>query len=102
MPAAIREKVDEYMNCEDIAMNFLVSHTTRKPPIKVTQKIKFRCEGPDCEATLSGNKNHAKERNDCVNFFARVYGYMPLLFTQFRADPILKDTGRKEQCFHEL
>ncbi len=23
------------MNCEDIAINFLVSHITRKPPIKV-------------------------------------------------------------------
>ena len=35
MPQAIRDKVDEYTNCEDIAMNFLVSHVTRKPPIKV-------------------------------------------------------------------
>ena len=29
--------VDQYMNCEDIAMNFLVSHITRKPPLKVPQ-----------------------------------------------------------------
>ncbi|RZB38838.1 exostosin-3, partial [Asbolus verrucosus] len=29
LPQAIRDKVDEYMNCEDIAMNFLVSHITR-------------------------------------------------------------------------
>ena len=35
MPQAIRDKVDEYLNCEDIAMNFLVAHVTRKPPIKV-------------------------------------------------------------------
>ena len=35
MPQAIRDKVDEYVNCEDLAMNFLVSHITRKPPIKV-------------------------------------------------------------------
>jgi len=35
MAEAIRERVDEYMNCEDIAMNFLVSHITRKPPVKV-------------------------------------------------------------------
>ena len=28
--------VDQYMNCEDIAMNFLVSHITRKPPVKVS------------------------------------------------------------------
>lgn len=36
LPQAIRDKVDEYMNCEDIAMNFLVSHVTRKPPVKVS------------------------------------------------------------------
>lgn len=36
MPQAIRDMVDEYINCEDIAMNFLVSHITRKPPIKVS------------------------------------------------------------------
>ena len=35
LPQAIRDLVDEYMNCEDIAMNFLVSHITRKPPVKV-------------------------------------------------------------------
>ncbi|VVC95408.1 unnamed protein product [Leptidea sinapis] len=35
LPAAIRDYVDEYMNCEDIAMNFLVAHITRKPPVKV-------------------------------------------------------------------
>jgi hypothetical protein len=35
MPQAIRDKVDEYLNCEDLAMNFLVAHITRKPPIKV-------------------------------------------------------------------
>ena len=35
MPQAIRDKVDELLNCEDLAMNFLVSHVTRKPPVKV-------------------------------------------------------------------
>jgi len=39
MPQAIRDKVDEYMNCEDIAMNFLVSHITRKPPVKVSNYL---------------------------------------------------------------
>ena len=28
--------VDKHMNCEDIAMNFLVSHITRKPPLKAS------------------------------------------------------------------
>jgi len=40
MPQVIRDKVDEYMNCEDLAMNFLVSHITRKPPIKVCDNFR--------------------------------------------------------------
>lgn len=48
LPQAIRDKVDQYMNCEDIAMNFLVSHFTRKPPIKARifkRVMKWRCWG---------------------------------------------------------
>ena len=36
MPAEIREIVDLFMNCEDIAMNFLVSHISRKAMVKVS------------------------------------------------------------------
>lgn len=39
MPSNIKQWVDDKMNCEDIAMNFLVSNTTNKAPIKVI--IKF-------------------------------------------------------------
>lgn len=42
MPQPIRDMVDEYINCEDIAMNFLVSHITRKPPIKVSASARAR------------------------------------------------------------
>lgn len=35
MPPAIKDWVDDHMNCEDIAMNFLVANITSKPPIKV-------------------------------------------------------------------
>lgn len=35
MPSEIKDWVDEHMNCEDIAMNFLVANITNKPPIKV-------------------------------------------------------------------
>ena len=34
--------VDRYANCEDILMNFLVSHVTRRPPIKVTQRKQYK------------------------------------------------------------
>lgn len=35
MPNIIKQWVDDHMNCEDIAINFLVSNTTNKAPIKV-------------------------------------------------------------------
>lgn len=35
MPKQIKDWIDEHMNCEDIAMNFLVANITNKAPIKV-------------------------------------------------------------------
>ena len=32
MPRTIRDKVDKFMNCEDIAFNFLVAHITSQSP----------------------------------------------------------------------
>lgn len=100
LPQAIRDKVDEYMNCEDIAMNFLVSHITRKPPVKVTSRWTFRC--PGCPISLSEDDTHFQERHKCINFFAQIFGYMPLLNTQYRADSILFKTRiphDKQKCF---
>ncbi|XP_069461798.1 exostosin-like 3 [Ambystoma mexicanum] len=100
MPQAIRDMVDEYINCEDIAMNFLVSHITRKPPIKVTSRWTFRC--PGCPQALSHDDSHFHERHKCINFFVKVYGYMPLLYTQFRVDSVLFKTRLphdKTKCF---
>lgn len=100
LPQAIRDKVDEYMNCEDIAMNFLVSHITRKPPVKVTSRWTFRC--PGCPISLSEDDTHFQERHKCINFFSQIFGYMPLLNTQYRADSILFKTRiphDKQKCF---
>ncbi|XP_034934185.1 exostosin-3 [Chelonus insularis] len=100
IPQAIRDKVDEYMNCEDIAMNFLVSHLTRKPPVKVTSRWTFRC--PGCPVSLSEDDTHFQERHKCINYFSQVFGYMPLLNTQYRADSILFKTRishDKQKCF---
>ncbi|XP_076297502.1 exostosin glycosyltransferase sotv isoform X2 [Lasioglossum baleicum] len=89
MPGDIKEWVDEHMNCEDIAMNFLVANITGKPPIKVTPKKKFRC--PECTNTemLSADLTHMVERTQCINRFSSIYGSMPLESAEFRADPVL-------------
>ncbi|XP_015365982.1 PREDICTED: exostosin-3 [Diuraphis noxia] len=100
LPQAIRDKVDQYMNCEDIAMNFLVSHVTNKPPVKVTSRWTFRC--PGCPVSLSEDETHFLERHKCINFFTKIFGYTPLLNTQFRVDSILFKTRiphDKQKCF---
>ncbi|KRX22636.1 Exostosin-like 3, partial [Trichinella nelsoni] len=100
MPSAIRDHVDKIMNCEDLAMNFYVSHVTRLPPIKVTSRWTFAC--PMCVDSLSNKAEHYAERNDCIAQFTRIYGYNPLLYTQFRLDSILFKTKippQHQKCF---
>lgn len=103
MPQIIRNVVDEFTNCEDIAMNFLISHMTRKPPIKVTSRWTFSC--PGCPVALSESDSHFEERHKCINIFTEVFGYNPLLNTQFRADSVLFKTRiprDKQKCFRHV
>ncbi|XP_055929994.1 exostosin-2-like [Argiope bruennichi] len=89
MPGDIKEWVDDHMNCEDIAMNFLVANVTGKAPIKVTPRKKFKC--PECTNVemLSADVIHMAERSECINKFAEIYGVMTLKTVEFRADPVL-------------
>ena len=97
LPGNIKSWVDDQMNCEDIAMNFLIANLTGKPSIKVAPRQKFKC--PECQnqAMLSADMAHMVERSECVNKFAEVYGMMPLKTVEFRADPVLyKDNVPQE------
>merc|ERR1712223_119626 len=87
----IKSWLDQRMNFEDIAMNFLIANATGKAPIKVTPRKKFKCSTPQCnnENMLSNYQSHLTERSDCVNFLVKKYGYMPLQKAEFRADPVL-------------
>lgn len=42
----LHKTVEQSQNCEDILMNFLVSHVTRRPPIKVTQRKQYKEQPP--------------------------------------------------------
>uniref|UniRef100_A0A663NCF6 EXT1C protein n=1 Tax=Athene cunicularia TaxID=194338 RepID=A0A663NCF6_ATHCN len=76
LPAGLRELVDGLAACEDILMNVLVAAVTKLPPIKVTQR-----------------KQHkdmvSQQRQDCLNQLADWFGYMPLVSSQLRLDPVL-------------
>lgn len=42
LPLLLLKTVQQSSNCEDILMNLLVSHVTRKAPIKVTQRKGYK------------------------------------------------------------
>jgi len=89
MPGDIREWVNQHMNCEDIAMNFIVSNHTGKGPIKVTPRKKFKCSECATGGSLSLDETHMVERSTCINYFVDLYGMLPLKSVDFRADPVL-------------
>ncbi|CAF0852273.1 unnamed protein product [Brachionus calyciflorus] len=105
MDGRLRKKVDELMNCEDISFNMMVAHLTRKTPIKVTTKYSFYCA--DCEnipgdSPISLQDDHYKKRSECMEYFVKIYGYNPLLYSQFRADSVLYKTKlskNQQRCF---
>ena len=105
----ITDKIDEYMNCEDIAFNFMISDLTRKPPLKVTTKNSFSCKlcasDEDIQESLSSNKLHFERRSTCINYFNQIYGYNPLLYSQIRGDSVLFSanvTSPLQYCFNRV
>lgn len=90
MSPEVRDWVDAHMNCEDIAMNFLVAQHTGLPPLKVSPRKKFKCASCVSEESLWNDPSHYQERNECINIFARLFrGGMPLKTVKFRLDPVL-------------
>lgn len=91
LPSSLRALVDRTANCEDILMNFLVSSVTHMPPIKVAQRKQYK-EMPTLQGTKMApwaNPEHFTQRQECVNTFVSWFGYMPLMHSQLRLDPVL-------------
>lgn len=68
--------------------------------LQVTTRWTFTC--PGCPRGMWTNPFHFTERHECINFFTSVFGYTPLLYTQWRADSVLFKTrlpGGTEKCF---
>lgn len=80
MPAPIRKYVDDNSNCEDIAMQFLVSNHTNRPPVFV----KGHLSDGGALGGISTKKNfvkaqHMDARAQCLNEFTRLFGRNPLV-----------------------
>lgn len=78
LPKHLLDFVDRHTNCEDILLNFMVANHTRRGPIVVNRiASELRVLG---DSGLSIRSNHTKVRHECMQFFARAFGNMPLSY----------------------
>ncbi|XP_068615505.1 exostosin-1-like [Brachionichthys hirsutus] len=91
VPTTLLSTVDRVANCEDILMNFLVSAVTKQPPIKVTQKKQYKetLMTQGSKASRWADPDHFAQRQTCMNVFTHWLGFMPLVHSQMRLDPVL-------------
>lgn len=73
----VRSYIDEKFNCEDIAMNFLVSALTCEGPMQVYGKDPYSNSEP--MNGLSRKPTHMAARNKCLNDMKDLFGGMPLV-----------------------
>ncbi|XP_067167453.1 exostosin-like 1 isoform X2 [Apteryx mantelli] len=89
LPAGLRDLVDRLAACEDVLMNFLVAAVTKLPPIKVTQRKQHKEPGDQQDTAASAGARRFSQRQDCLNQLVDWFGYMPLVSSQLRLDPVL-------------
>ena len=87
MPQSIRDLVDRSRNCEDLAMQFLISNSTSLPPIYV----KGHLQDLGVLNGLSTNQNvvsagHMDARSQCLNDLEAIYRRNPLVKSQIVVD----------------
>ncbi len=73
----IRAHVDDVFNCEDIGLNFAISALTCSGPLRVRGRDPYVTYDPT--QGLSRNPGHMDKRSHCLNHFADIFGFMPLV-----------------------
>eukprot|EP01041_Mallomonas_annulata_P012676 gene12676-26700_t len=82
MPIEIRQYVDANMNCEDIAMQFLIANTTNQPPIYLKGHLQdlgvFNGISTSKDLISAG---HMSKRSECLNDMTALFHRMPLVLS---------------------
>uniref|UniRef100_A0A0N5BY11 Glyco_transf_64 domain-containing protein n=1 Tax=Strongyloides papillosus TaxID=174720 RepID=A0A0N5BY11_STREA len=78
-----KKEIDKLMNCEDIAMNYLVAMLSNKPNVALTIGNDLSsCD--NCSASgLSTKSNHYKIRSKCVYELNNLFGVNPMIKNKF-------------------
>ncbi|XP_065566726.1 exostosin-1-like isoform X2 [Artemia franciscana] len=78
----IKREATQVPGCEDVILNMIASHITRKAPIKVTQRRNLG-------DTPLFHRQEISSLSSCMNLLTRFFGYNPLLRSEVRMDPVL-------------
>ncbi|XP_025303189.3 exostosin-like 1 isoform X3 [Canis lupus dingo] len=90
LPKFLRTLADEAPTCVDVLMNFLVAAVTKLPPIKVPYgKQHPEARPPLVRIQAPGASEQQPPAHDCINHMAEEFGYMPLVSSCLRLDPVL-------------
>lgn len=76
VPPEFLKFIDSHMNCEDIAMQFVVSDVSKSPPVWFKGYLNdFGGDG------ISSDRSHFEHRGICVTKLVELYGKNPLHFS---------------------
>jgi hypothetical protein len=86
----VHDYVDKHMNCEDIAMSFLVANLTHLPAVWVRgegiSEIGHKGIFTKDQGISSDQANHYAARSSCVDSFVSLFGNMPLTTATSKVD----------------
>ncbi|QUC22442.1 uncharacterized protein UV8b_06683 [Ustilaginoidea virens] len=85
IPKRIRAYVDQHFNCEDIAMNYLVSLLTGEGPLLVKGKDAYVSFVP--ANGISTRPGHIEARSQCLNDYNELFKCMPLINETVHIEP---------------
>ncbi|KAK2608744.1 hypothetical protein QQS21_002733 [Conoideocrella luteorostrata] len=85
IPKKIRAYVDEHFNCEDLAMNYLVSLLTGEGPLLVKGNDPYVSYVPT--NGISTKPGHIEARSQCLNDYNKLFGCMPLVNETAHIEP---------------
>ncbi|MBN3317360.1 EXTL2 protein, partial [Atractosteus spatula] len=83
-PAEVLRLIDETQNCDDIAMNFVVSQLIQKPAGVFVKPVDVRNLERDASSGYLGmwhRAEHLLQRSFCLNRLVQIYSGMPLRYS---------------------
>ena len=87
LPQPLRYLVTQLDGCGDILINFLASHVTRRPPIRIARRPGRHGNTELFISTSESSPYHTRQY--CMRTFTEQFGYMPLIRSSVRLEPLL-------------